>query len=145
MRTQAIALTIVLLIVGTAVAHQGVKNEVVLDRMNNMMDISNQVKILSLMTRGKQDFDANIAKAAAKEIADHAARMVGLFEANETDALSEAKPEIWENFDDFSAIARELETAAINASITIANEQDLAVAVKSIAATCSACHSDYRK
>jgi cytochrome c556 len=65
-----------------------------------------------------------------------------LFEANETDPLSDAKPEIWENLDDFAAKAGVLQVAAEGATITDA--ASIGAAMGAMGKTCGACHKVYR-
>lgn len=65
--------------------------------------------------KGAIAFDPVVARAAAEEIATHAARIPALFETPATDPKSEAHPAIWQDFDDFAAKARDLEALCIAA------------------------------
>ncbi len=126
-------------------AHQGVQNPAVKTRMDAMSAIGVQMKVLGDMAKGKTTFDANAAQLAASGIADHAAKVPALFEAPETDPKSEALPAIWDNFGDFTRISADLEAAATQAASSMATAGDLAQAMATIGATCSACHKSYRK
>ncbi len=123
-------------------AHDGVKNPAVMARMQAMTTISVNMKALAAMTKGQVAFDAGTANAALDVIAQAAATVPGLFEAEEDDPKSAAAAEIWFNWDDFVAKAGALETAAATASISTA--ADLGPALGSVGGTCKACHTDYK-
>ncbi len=135
----------IVLVAGTAWAHSGVKNPAVQARMHAMSVIGAEMKTLGLMLKGEKAFDASLAQAAAGKIAEHAGQTPDLFRANEDDPKSEAKPEIWENFDDFSAKAIALQDVAIKVSASIASKDDLGQAMKALGDTCKSCHKDYRE
>ncbi len=145
MNRRYIALGAILVAATSALAHQGVQNPAVKARMHAMSVISENMKTLGMMARGATGFDAEAARAAAAAIADHAAATPGLFEANETDPKSEARPEIWTNFEDFSAKASELESVAVGLAASIAAPEDLGPAMGSLGAICRSCHSVYRE
>ncbi|MEP6065374.1 MAG: cytochrome c [Paracoccaceae bacterium] len=133
-------------IAGSAVlAHSGVKNPAVQARMHAMSIIGGDMKTLGLMAKGEKEFDAEAAKAALREIAEHAAKAPDLFRANEDDPKSEAKPAIWENFEDFTTKAGALENVALGLSTSIASVDDLGPAMAALGDTCKSCHSDYRE
>lgn len=134
-----------LLFAGVAFAHSGVKNAAVKARMDAMSGIGAEMKVIGQMVKGVTQFDQNAARAAAAAIADHAAQTPALFEAKEDDPKSEAKAEIWANFDDFTQKSLELETIALGLSTSITNAGDLDLATKSLGANCKACHKVYRE
>lgn len=145
MQMRYIALGTVLIAATAALAHQGVQNPAVMARMAAMSAISKNMKTLGMMARGSAEFDAKAARAAAAAIASHAAAIPGLFEANETDPGSEARPEIWTNFEDFSARASELESIAVGLSTSISAPEDLGPAMSNLGSSCRSCHSAYRE
>ncbi len=104
------------LTLNSATAHSEVKNPAVAARMHAMEMISKSSKILGNMARGRSDFDAAAAQKAASEVADFAAQIDELFATKEDDPESEARSTIWDNFDDFAAIAADLEKAALMAA-----------------------------
>ena len=140
-----IALGAILVAATSALAHQGVQNPVVKARMAAMSAIAENMKTIGMMARGATAFNAEAARDAAAAIADHAAAVPGLFEANETDPKSEARPEIWTDFEDFGAKAAELESIAARLSTSIAGPEDLGPAMGSLGASCRSCHSVYRE
>ena len=125
-------------------AHQGVNNPVVKARMDAMGSIAENMKTLGQMAKGETRFDSGLAKQAALEIAEHAAVTPTLFEANETDPKSEARSEIWMEFEDFTAKALELEMIALELSKSISSKEDLGPAMQSLGGNCKTCHSIYR-
>ena len=130
---------------GTAVAHTGVKNETVKARMDGMSAIAAQMKTLGQMAKGAAAFDAETARSAAGAIARHASQTPSLFEEPADDPKSEAKPEIWANFADFTAKSGRLEALAQELTSSISTKDDLAVAMQSLGSACQACHKVYRQ
>ena len=126
-------------------AHEGVQNPAVLERMNGMSAIAERVEVIGQMAKGITEFDQSAARSAAAEIARHASEAPDLFEAREDDPKSEALPEIWENFDDFTAKSLELETIATELSVSIATPEDLPTALRKLGTNCKSCHQIYRK
>ena len=112
--------------------------------MDGMSAIAENMKILGQMAKGVIEFDATTARSASSAIAKHAAATPKLFEANETDPKSEARPEIWSNFEDFTAKATELERVANGFSTFINQPTDLNAAMGAFGSTCKSCHSVYR-
>ena len=145
MRRHLTLAAIGLTLAGAAFAHTGVKNAAVKARMDGMSAIAAEMKTLGQMAKGDIAFDPVTAKAAAATIAKLAAETPILFEAEEDDPKSEAKAEIWDSFADFTAKSDRLEVLALELSDSIAAERDLASAMKSLGATCQACHKDYRE
>ena len=141
--TAALAGTMVL--TTAALAHQGVQNAAVKARMDGMSAIGANMKTLGAMAKGQVAFDAGQAKEAAAAVAQEAARIPSLFEAQETDPKSEALPVIWSEFDRFTAIADDLEAAATVAASALNGPEDLGPALKAIGGQCSACHKAYRE
>lgn len=136
---------LVLVTTTAALAHQGVQNPAVKARMDGMSAIAENVKTLGQMSKGATEFDATTARLAASAIAEHAAATPGLFEANENDPKSEARPEIWSNFEDFTKKAKELETIAIGFSTSINELADVNAAMRALGTNCKSCHSVYRE
>ena len=145
MRRNHIALGLALVTATTALAHQGVQNPAVLARMDGMRAIADNMKTLGQMAKGATDFDAARARAAAASIARHAAATPQLFETQETDPKSEARPAIWSDFADFAGKATELEAIAIGLSTSIDDPADVKAAMAVLRANCKSCHSVYRE
>ena len=145
MNKQMIVLSIFLSATGGALAHQGVKNPAVMARMDAMSAIGKNMKVLGGMAKGEVPFDPNAIQQALTSIEEHAAKTPGLFEAMESDPKSESKPEIWEDFADFTRKANALETAAAGLSGRIEKPDDLGPAMTALGKTCKSCHELYRE
>ena len=101
------------------------------------------VGILGGMASGKEAFDAaKAAEAKATLIAD-AGMIAEVFkEQGAADPASEAKPEIWTNWEDFLAKANAL-TEAANA-IDVASAESIGAGMGAIGGACKDCHTSYR-
>ncbi len=133
------------LLCGTALAHTGVKNPAVKARMASMSGIAAELKTIGEMAKGKTAFDQQQARAAAAAIAVYAAQTPELFAQEEDDPMSEAKPEVWQNFDDFTAKSDALERLSRDLATRISSQADVQTAVKELAQSCKDCHRIYRE
>ncbi|MCU4652616.1 cytochrome c [Roseibacterium sp. SDUM158016] len=128
-----------------AAAHTGVRNTAVLARMDNMTAMARQMEVLVPMVRGTSSFDVERARAALNELAALSEASVDLFRAPETDPRTEARPEIWENFDDFEGRALELAALARAEAVGLPDTRAaLSPVVARIGESCSGCHEIYR-
>ncbi|MBU2866130.1 c-type cytochrome [Pacificibacter marinus] len=125
-----------------AVAHAEVENQAVADRMAAMKAIGGSMKTLGDMAKGATEFDVAVAQAAVDTLEAQSEALPALFEAQETDPESEAKPEIWTNWDDFVAKSNSLNAAA--AAITITDAASVGAALGAVGGSCKDCHSEYR-
>lgn len=134
-----------LVMAGTiAMAHEKVANPTVQVRMHAMMRMADATKVMAQMAKNQTPFDAKAARAAAKVIEAHAKATPDLFRTPADDPKSEARPEIWQHYRDFTNRARALETAADSAS-RLKTPRDLDRALRKIGEACSACHKVYRE
>lgn len=114
MRTQAmlIAGTIAVATGGLAFAHGGATG-IVKERMDAMTEMKNAVKTLTSIMKGETAYNAGTVKKEAAAIHSHAGEaMTKLFPADGDNMSSEAKPKIWSDWGDFTALAERLETLA---------------------------------
>ncbi|WP_299923780.1 cytochrome c [uncultured Pelagimonas sp.] len=128
-----------------ALAHGGVKNAAVMARMEAMKSIGDAMKVMGTMAKGKTDFNAATARAAAADVARFAAQTPALFKAPEDDPKTEALPAIWERFEDFTTKAQETERLAHGLAQTVETKADLDAGLMLLGASCKACHKEYRK
>ncbi len=126
-----------------ALSHSGVKDAAVMARMQLMSLVANDMKVLGEMAKGSTPFDAEIVQARAASLEEHALETVRLFEAPATDPKSEAKPEIWDDWEGFSKSADEMREAAEQLGL-ITTEAEFGAAFRAVGQTCSACHEAYR-
>ena len=145
MKKHSLPLVVLLCAATGALAHQGVKNPAVMARMDAMSAIGKSMKVLGGMAKEQVPFDKNSVQTALASIEKHAAMTPDLFEAIESDPKSESRPEIWEDFGDFSKKANALENAAASLSGKINSVDDLGPAMTSLGATCKSCHELYRE
>ena len=143
MRKTVLILTSSLMIASMALAHNGVKNPAVMARMQGMEQIGAASKVLGSIARGRVAFDAGAAASAKAALAQHAAEIPALFEAQEDDPKSEALPAIWSDFADFTAKADALKDAAEAMDVTSA--ETIAAGMCAVGGSCRSCHKAYRK
>lgn len=130
---------------GVALAHTGVKNMTVMKRMEAMKSIGEDTKVLGQMAKGERTFNAEAAREAALAIARHAAETPALFKEKAEDPKDEAKPVIWESFEDFTAKAVSLEKVAKRLAGSVESVDDVRAGLGQIGGACKACHEVYRE
>ncbi|WP_171060467.1 cytochrome c [Poseidonocella sp. HB161398] len=124
-------------------AHNGVTDPVVMARMHGMKSLGMQLKTLGAMAKGERPFDAAAAQDALALLAEEAGRIPAQFRDKVTVPQSEARPAIWEDWDDFSARAEALRLAA--AGLEIADADGLGPALRDLGGACKGCHSVHRE
>ena len=145
MKVNKLVIVIFLTISSVAFAHSGVKNKNVKERMMVMKAMAENTKIIGQMLKGKTSFDTNEAKLALERLSSLSLETPKVFKANTTDPKSEAKPAIWDEFDDFTKLSKDLaETTALLAG-SIDTIDDLRSALRGVSSGCKACHSQYRE
>ena len=117
---------------------------VVKARMAAMKDIGSNMKSLAQIMRGREGFSKDKVKEILANLEDTASRTPSLFETYAINNRSEAGTEIWENFDDFTQKAQDLQGVSRTLKMTIQTKEQLPDAMKALGATCKACHSKYR-
>ena len=126
-------------------AHSGVKDKNVKERMMLMKEMANNTKIIGHMLKGKTSFDANEAKLALERLSSLSLKTPKVFEVNATDPKSEAKPTIWDEFDEFTKLSEDLAATSTDLADSVETIEDLRPALKRISSGCKACHSRYRE
>ena len=128
-----------------ALAHSGVKDKNVKERMMVMKEMANTTKIIGQMLKGKTSFDANEAKLALERISSLSLKTPKVFMINASDPKSEAKPAIWDEFDEFTRLSKDLAETSILLAGSIDSIDDLRPALRGVSSGCKACHSRYRE
>ena len=123
-------------------AHSGAKG-VVKMRMDTMKSIGAQMKKMSAIVKDPSMFDAKLVSSTAKELTQHAAKIPDLFPKGTNQKPSEAKNEIWSDWDKFLAISNELKQSA--AELQQANAETFKPTFLKAAKTCTTCHQVFRK
>lgn len=139
---KTLAILVILAGASAALAHTGVKNKIVLERMDGMKALAEQVKVLGDMAKGKTAFDATRAAAAKASLIEQAAKVTAEFEAPEQDPKSEALPVIWSDWDGFVDDARALEDAV--AALDTGSLDAVRAGLGAVGKGCSGCHEGYR-
>ena len=126
-------------------AHSGVKDKNVKERMMLMKEMANNTKIIGQMLKGKTPFDANEAKLALERLSSLSLDTPKVFKINASDPKSEARPAIWDEFDEFTRLSKDLAETSILLTESIDSIDDLRPALKGVSSGCKACHSQYRE
>lgn len=113
MKTTLMMLTIGgVLAAAIASAHPGATG-VVRERMDGMMAMERAVRDLTPIMRGQVAYDRQAVIDAAAVIQSHSGEtMTTLFPEGSDTAVSAARPEVWENWEDFEALAMRMEVVA---------------------------------
>ncbi len=99
--------------------------------------------ILGDMASGKSAYDAAAAEAAKAALIESAAQIETVFaEQGGADPASEAKPEIWTNWEDFLVKAKALGDAA--GAMDVASAETIGAGMGAIGGACVDCHKAYR-
>ncbi|TMV10004.1 cytochrome c [Ruegeria sediminis] len=105
----------------TALAHGGATG-VVKERMDGMSAMKDSIKVLTPMMQGKEPYDEDTVRREAEKLEHHAGEaMTKLFPEGSDGMPSEAKPEIWQDWDAFSELADQLHTYAEGLALAAGN------------------------
>lgn len=95
-----------------ALAHSGATG-VMKERMDAMGEMGDEMKLLAPMMRGQTDYDPDVVRSAADTMIGHAGtQMTELFPEGSNQMPSEALDAIWEDWEEFAALAEALRTSA---------------------------------
>lgn len=132
-----------ILMTGTAYAQDiAATNPDVIARKDLMKSMGGAAKTLGGMAAGEVAYDAAAAEAAKQTMIAAAAEIEAKFTTNAEDPASEAKPEIWANWDAFLVKAKGLGDAA--GALDVASAESIGAGMGGIGGACKACHTDYR-
>jgi len=105
----AAALTVA--VAAGAFAHGGATG-IVKQRMDAMVAMGDVVKRLTPMMRGQVAYDADAVRKGAASIKQHADGMIELFPEGTGGPPSEARDDIWSDWQTFESLARQLDALA---------------------------------
>lgn len=104
-----------------AFAHNGATG-VVMDRMMGMTAMKDVMAGLAPMMRGEAPFEVRTVQEGAARIMAHSGEnMNRLFPQGSLQAASYARPEIWEDWEDFEALSEQLRTYALGLATAAPN------------------------
>jgi cytochrome c556 len=141
------AAALVILSGAAAFAHGGATG-IVKERMEAMKALGASGKALAAMARNEAPFDPEAAAAHADVMAAHGGdSMTALFPEGSLKDPSEALPEIWDEWERFTALADLLQdnAAALKAAARTGDIDVFRPAFAKVAGTCGACHEDFRE
>jgi cytochrome c556 len=101
---------------------------------------------ISAMVKGEMPFDAKAAELRAQRLAEIAPMIAEGFPADsQTGAPTKAKPEIWQNMDDFRSKAAALERATAKFAQTAKSGdlKQIGAGLGEVGNACKACHDKY--
>lgn len=118
------------------------------DRHDLMKSMGQQAEnINNAFNTGAEGFNIAVIQRSAQAIALSAHQIPGLFPKGSTDPHSRALPAIWENWDKFEDLTKQLEheaTSIANAADTGGDEK-LPNKTKKMFAICKSCHDQFRR
>jgi cytochrome c556 len=134
-----------LTIAGLALAHKGATG-VVKERMDLMDLQAKQMKMLNAMAKGKQPFDVAKAAHAARDISLTTRKIPEMFPKGTDAPPSEARPEIWEDWDNFIGDAEAAAKAAEALATILEGEASAGWknAFGKLTDACRSCHQSFR-
>ena len=148
LKLRSFAAASALVLTTLAVAHDSAKPEDVIDYRQGLMTVIGwNFGPLGAMAKGKHPFDAAEFSKHANRIANLSDQILEGFAKGSDKGKTDAKAEIWSNWDDFQSKAKDLDTQAkLLAEVAKANDQAKDIEqFKKVAETCKACHDKYKK
>ena len=142
---RALAISVCCLVLAsTGLAHEGATG-VAKERMDLMGDMSQRMKDISKRLNANRDLaaiagDANRVKDLAPHIAD-------LFPKGSDQGITDAKPAIWQQWDEFVGDAKKLgeQAAQLAAVATSGDPRAISDQYRTVAKACIACHDSFRR
>lgn len=147
MRAAALPLSLLLLAASTSASAQTKPEDVIKYRKAQYTVLLWNWMPLNAMMRGRIPFDAAEFARRAELVAAVAPQLLeGFPEGSGAGAPTDAKPEIWANFADFSAKMKDLEreTAALATVAKGGDEAAIKAQFALTSGTCKACHDEYK-
>jgi cytochrome c556 len=131
-----------LILVGGVALAEGAVDPDVKARQDLMAASGAAMKTLGGMASAKIAFDATAAEAAKQVLIANAAGTLVVFKNQASDPAGHASNSIWTAWDDFSAKAGDMGTAA--AALDTTSAESVAAGLGAIGGTCKACHTAYK-
>jgi cytochrome c556 len=132
------------LVAGAAFAQEDPTDPNAIARSELMKTVGMNTGILGNMASGKEPYDAAKAEGAKAALVEAAGKIEATFmEPGGEDPVSEAKPEIWTNWEDFLVKAKALGDAA--GAVDVASVETIGAGMGPIGGACKDCHTSYRK
>lgn len=127
---------------GVAIAKDGATDPNVIARQDLMKAQGGAAKVLGDMAGGKIAFDAAAAEAAKATLIGTSADIGAKFTPTSTDPVTDAKPEIWTNWEGFLTKAKALQDATT--AMDTSSAETIGAGMAGIGGACKSCHTDFR-
>lgn len=122
---------------------------IVKERMDSMVNMGKAMKSIARMLKGVEVYDASRVSAASKVLKMHSGEaMTQLFPQSVKSKHSEARQEIWIEWEEFQALAEQLRVSA-ETLITLSsskedNREKIQAVFNAIGKSCKDCHQKFR-
>lgn len=128
---------------GAAFAEEERTDPNAIARAELMESIGKNIGIIGDMAGGKAEFDAAAAEGAKAALIEATGKIEATFkDQGAADPASEAKPEIWANWDDFLKKAKAAGDAA--GALDVASLDTIKAGMGALGGACKDCHTTYR-
>ena len=108
-----------------------------------MKTIGKNIGILGGMAKGEVAYDAAGAEGAKAAMLEAAGKIEATFkDQGAADPASEAKPEVWTNWEEFLADAKKLGEAA--GAMDVASAESIGAGMGALGGACKDCHTEFR-
>mgnify|MGYP001434738688 CR=1 FL=1 len=97
------------------------------------------------MLKKQKPFELSEVKRALEQLASLSLQTPTVFEVNATDPKSEAKQNIWDEFDEFTKLSDDLAESTSELAMLVEDIDDLRPTLMKVSEGCKACHSKYRE
>lgn len=132
-------------LVGTLCWAAATGTEAIKQRQEEMEGVRDGMKVLGVMVKGGQPFDAEVVQTTAAAIAGHLAAAAELFPDGSQggDVETWAKPEIWTDRENFDATMKAAHEAAVELQ-AVTDAEAFPPALGKLGNSCKSCHDLYR-
>lgn len=125
-------------------AHEGATG-VAKERMDLMQSMSKEMKEISRRVNANRDLV--VIGESATRIRDTAPRIAALFPPGSGTGITDAKPEIWQRWDEFQgkALVLQKESTALGAIASAGDPKAIGAQFTALIHACTGCHTDFRR
>ena len=126
-------------------AHQGAHG-VIMERMTLMKDFGASMKAISAVFKNGTPYDPELVASQSATLSTLSKKIPGLFRSKNTQKPSEAKVSIWEDWQEFERLTRDLDdqSSSLAEQAKTLSARDARGRFARIAKTCTACHAKFR-
>ena len=102
-----------------------------------MKAMADNTKLVGQMLKKQTPFELNEVKRALEQLSSLSLQTPKVFEVNATDPKSEAKQNIWDEFDEFTKLSNELAKNTSELAILVENIDDLRPTLMKVSEGCN--------